>query len=260
MNIDQATVAFIKRFEGCSLRPNWAGGQSGIDIGYGCDIGADPDSLDAWKGLLDPGEFSALQAVKGIAGLDAKALLSSLSAITISQSAADAVLTTYSLPKVANITLRAFPGADELPEKSFGALISLVYNRGASTTGPRRQEMAEIKELIAVRAWDMIPVEFSHMARYWNDGIPTDSNLPGRRYAEGHLFESGLRDAGLADAATLLLGDSGDAVKALQRALKVASDGSFGPATLRAVIAWQHKQGTPEHGIADPPVLCSLRL
>ena len=251
-------VALIKRFEGCKLSPECPGGSSGVTLGWGSDIGADPDSLDAWQDHLTPDELARLQPARGITGPAARALLPGLADISYSQDAADAVFATYALPKFLAQTLRAFPGADGLPPKSLGALVSLIYNRGASTSGSRRAEMAEVKALLNSRAWDMIPVEFAEMAKYWPDSNgPTASNLCGRRYAEGHLFESGLRDAGLADAEALLLGDSGDRVRALQTAIKAKVDGSFGPATLRVLLAWQGLQKLPPHGIAD---LLTLRL
>ena len=58
----------------------------------------------------------------------------------------------------------------------------------------------------------------------------------------------------------LLLGDKGDRVAALQRALKITADGSFGPATLKAVLAWQKLKCLPEHGFADELTLKSLGL
>ena len=254
-------VALIKRFEGCKLNPEWPGGSSGVTLGWGSDIGADPDSLDAWQDHLTPDEFARLQPARGITGPAARALLPDLADLSYTLASADTVFAAYTLPKFLAQALRAFPGADDLPPKSLGALVSLVYNRGASTSGSRRVEMAEIKALINSRAWDMIPVEYAAMAKYWPDSNgPTASNLCGRRYAEGHLFESGLRDAGLSDVDTLLLGDSGDRVRALQAALGAKADGSFGPATLRVLLAWQSLRKLPPHGIADLPTLRLLGL
>ena len=58
--ISPAAVALIKTFEGDPppRHPEWPCGASGITIGYGCDIGADPDSLSAWASYLPAGDFA----------------------------------------------------------------------------------------------------------------------------------------------------------------------------------------------------------
>ena len=47
----------------------------------------------------------------------------------------------------------------------------------------------------------------------------------------------------------LKLGSQGPAVMAWQRALGIAADGYFGPATLSATKAWQYRQGLPSDGL-----------
>ena len=54
----------------------------------------------------------------------------------------------YLTPRVVNKikeTLKAFPGANELHPDAFGALVSLVFNRGAAVTGKNREEMKNIR-------------------------------------------------------------------------------------------------------------------
>jgi murein DD-endopeptidase MepM/ murein hydrolase activator NlpD len=50
---------------------------------------------------------------------------------------------------------------------------------------------------------------------------------------------------------SLKKGSKGSAVKSLQTALKITSDGDFGPITEKAVKAYQTKKGLPVTGIAD---------
>jgi peptidoglycan hydrolase-like protein with peptidoglycan-binding domain len=58
---------------------------------------------------------------------------------------------------------------------------------------------------------------------------------------------------------TLRLGDSGDAVRAVQQALKTGSiDGEFGPATQQAVVAFQTASGLTADGIVGPKTLAAL--
>ncbi len=258
--IDPAALALIKQFEGRPTHPEWPGGASGITIGYGSDIGADPDGLDDWHDHLDPYAFARLQEARGVRGPAAMALLPKLRDIEIPPAASEAVLIGAALPAYLVLTLHTFPGAEHLPAMSQGALVSLVYNRGASLDGPKRQEMAAIRDHIDAAVYDMVPLEFALMARLWKNGVPTASNLAGRRYYEGHLFERGLMGAHLTDQSTLLLGDSGDRVRAMQRALRVNADGEFGTGTLIALLIWQSRQGFSKHGMADADTLRSLGL
>lgn len=57
---------------------------------------------------------------------------------------------------------------------------------------------------------------------------------------------------------TIRKGSSGDAVKRIQRKLGLAQDGDFGPATERAVIAWQSKNGLVGDGIVGPKTLKAM--
>lgn len=258
--VSPAAIALLEHFEDCSVHPDWAGGDSGIDIGYGCDIGQDPAALNAWTKYLPPADYARLASVRGIKGDAAKAVLHKVRDIVIPQPAALAVLRDFDMPRYARVTLATFPRSDQLPGDSFGALVSLVYNRGSSLEGDRRTEMKWIREFLQDESsWDMIPIEFADMTRLW-PGPPTDSNLNGRRYYEGHLFERGLRSSGLVPDDTLLLGDRNDGVKEMQTALKISADGDFGPGTLNAVINWQKKQGIPTHGIGERITLSSLGI
>lgn len=64
--------------------------------------------------------------------------------------------------------------------------------------------------------------------------------------------------SGLATSSTLTLGARGNAVAQLQRALGIAADGIFGPATLNAVRSFQRQAGLAVDGIAGPATLAAL--
>ncbi len=62
-----------------------------------------------------------------------------------------------------------------------------------------------------------------------------------------------------ADADGILVkGEKGGAIKKLQAALGVVADGDFGPATERAVIAFQKARGLTADGVAGPKTLAAL--
>lgn len=64
-----------------------------------------------------------------------------------------------------------------------------------------------------------------------------------------------------ADADGILVkGEKGGAIKKLQAALGVVADGDFGPATERAVIAFQKARGLVADGVAGPKTLAALGI
>ena len=54
---------------------------------------------------------------------------------------------------------------------------------------------------------------------------------------------------------TVRRGSTGDAVKRIQRKLGLVQDGDFGPATERAVMAWQSANGLVADGVVGPKTL-----
>lgn len=59
-------------------------------------------------------------------------------------------------------------------------------------------------------------------------------------------------------AALLQRGDRGAAVAAVQRKLRIQSDGIYGPGTEEAVRAFQRKQGLEEDGVVGPRTAAAL--
>ncbi|MGA1801493.1 peptidoglycan-binding protein [Rhizobium sp. HT1-10] len=122
---------------------------------------------------------------------------------------------------------------------------------------------------------------------YRKKGLPspylwagTGQYTSGKYVADGH-FDPGVVDQQIGAAAILIclrgraavqpaatpqsavtvlkVGSTGDAVKALQTALGVTADGSFGPATQSAVIAFQRKSNLGADGVAGPKTLAALQ-
>lgn len=56
----------------------------------------------------------------------------------------------------------------------------------------------------------------------------------------------------------LRVGSRGEEVAALQKALGITADGSFGPGTEKALRAWQQSQGLTPDGVAGPKTLAKL--
>lgn len=246
---------------GYSPRPEWPGGESGITIGIGYDIGyADREQFcDDWEDRVRDADLVTLGAMCGVTGSRAGVSARGLGYMHIPWESAVWVFDMRSMPLTIAQTERAFPGAAALPPESFGALVSLVYNRGGGMVGDRRSEMRTIRDYLRKPSdtWRGVVAEIADMTRLW--GHPTASNLSGRRLREAALFAGGLRGAGLYDADALLYGDRGTTVELLQRELRrlgssLRVDGAFGPATMLAVWRRQAAIGVPRTGVADRPL------
>lgn len=173
--------------------PDWPGGASGVTIGIGYDCGySTPDIIHAdWSDKLPPAMVHALEGVAGIHGSPAHAVAHELRAtVTVPWDAAMAVFIQRDMPKWERIVAHALPNTDKLSPDSFGALVSLAYNRGASfdLAGDRYTEMRGIKALMAAEQFDRIPDEFIAMKRLW----PGMVGLQNRREHEAALFRKGL--------------------------------------------------------------------
>jgi hypothetical protein len=165
--------------------PCYPGGASGVTIGIGYDMGYNTTAQFAtdWKGILSDSDYTRLVPHLGKKSSPAKDAVRILKDISISWEAAEVVFKSNTLPRFIKETVRAFPGAEKLHEDAFGALVSLVFNRGGSTTGQSRAEMLNIKKAIASNRPDIynyIAGQIIDMKRLWVgkglDGLLTRRN------------------------------------------------------------------------------------
>jgi hypothetical protein len=176
-------------------KPEWPGGASGVTIAVGYDLGfANEAKLrNDWTGKIDDDMIDALIKYAGLTGEKAHAKLAEArEEIDIPWEAAYDVFENIDMPDWSAKVKKALPNTDKLSEDSFGALVSLAYNRGASFSkdGDRYKEMREIKENMANETFDQIPDCFREMKRLW----PNVRGLQDRRDAEAKLFEAGLEN------------------------------------------------------------------
>jgi len=176
-------------------KPEWPGGASGVTIAVGYDLGfANEAKLrNDWTGKIDDDMIDALIKYAGLTGEKAHARLAEArEEIDIPWEAAYDVFENIDMPDWSAKVKKALPNTDKLSEDSFGALVSLAYNRGASFSkdGDRYKEMREIKENMANETFDQIPDCFREMKRLW----PNVRGLQDRRDAEAKLFEAGLEN------------------------------------------------------------------
>lgn len=168
---------------------SWPGGESGVTIGIGYDLGyVTLKQFDEDWSVLHSTTRDFLKQVIGLKGTVAKEKLRYLGAVKISWENSLYVFREKTLPKVEAETLRTFPGVEDLDPLCFGALVSLVYNRGASLKGDRRREMLQIQQTIAAGKPEYVPGQFRQMKRLW----PDVRGLRLRRDVEADLFQKGL--------------------------------------------------------------------
>ncbi len=155
-------------------RPTWPGGGSGVTIGIGYDLGYhSPTQIQKdWNGQLPGSDIAALTLVSGKKGSTAKAILDRVSQISVPLRSAQHVFYSTTLDRYGAKTRAAYPGVENLFPDAQGTLLSLVYNRGTSMTGPRRKELAAIVPLVAAQNYSGIADQIISMKRLWiNKGL-----------------------------------------------------------------------------------------
>lgn len=188
--------------------PCWPGYSSGITIGFGFDLGyySEADYRTAWSAHLSGSHYDRLKTALGFkttAKKDtperaaqvskARRLVSQFSDIPVPWGTAETVFVNFNLPKQVALTRSHLPSAAQLPADCVGALVSLVFNRGASFSlaGPRYAEMRRIKAHLAAGKPELVPAELRSMKRIWPDSTGS-GGLQARREKEALLFERGL--------------------------------------------------------------------
>ena len=188
-----------KTYERKYSRPEAPGGASGITIGIGYDIGqsSKEEFVKTWQALLPAEDLQRLSAAVGVQGDAARAMQSQFSDITIPFDQAMTAFRHSTIPTYGRKILAAFPNSVSLPPDCFGALLSIVYNRGASLGGDKRKEMLAISRLIEIGEAQAVPEQIRTMKWIW-EGKRGSEGVVKRREAEADLFEAGLATIGTA--------------------------------------------------------------
>ena len=172
---------------------DWPGGASGVTVacGYDCGYETKAQIVADWGPKLRADMVTELESVAGIHGSPAKALAHELATkVTIPWEVAIDVFTNRDVPAWEKIVKAPVPNTDKLSGDSFGALVSLAFNRGASfdLDGDRYIEMRYIKAAMEDENFHAIPHYFLSMRRLW----PHGGDLWNRRGHEAALFAEGL--------------------------------------------------------------------
>ncbi len=198
--VSSAAIAMIERFEvggeqDYVARPTWPGGASGVTIGVGYDLGyASPAQIAEDWAMLPKEICHRLQSYSGKTGVAAAAVICNAHDIFVPEVAALDVFRRRDIPRAVNLTNETFLNCAAISPDSFGALVSLVFNRGSSMrdTQPNsnRLEMRQIRDAMARSEFDSIPTFIRNMKRLWiGKGL---DGLLARRDTEAAMFENGL--------------------------------------------------------------------
>lgn len=176
-------AVYEKRYQ----KPIWAGGDSGLTIGLGYDVGyvKEAQLFSDWQGL-NLNFLNALKRFCGVKGEVVKTMMrGEVLNVIIPYNIAYEVFVKKSIPKYYAMTKKIYPQLDELNEDTRGALVSMVYNRGAKIDGDSRKEMKAIVDLVAKKDYEGIAEQIEQSKRLW-EGKGLDG-LVIRREAEADL-------------------------------------------------------------------------
>jgi hypothetical protein len=184
------------------LPPVWPGAESGVTIGIGFDLGyRTRDELSKAWAELPTETLDRLADAIGVRGQKARELTAKLADVAVPFDLSVRVFRTFDLVRYARLLERELPEARDLPPDAYGALVSLVHNRGAAgfkaLKHDNRKEMYAIGKLVEIGAYDGVPEQFRAMKWVWERDL---RGLHRRREAEARLFEAGLATVAAAKA------------------------------------------------------------
>ena len=169
----------------------WPGGASGPTIAIGVDCAYYSESeLSEIFSFLPKDQLKQVQGASGKSGEKGKEYAVTLrsAGIVVTWDKALEIFEKLTWPKFTKLAEKTFPGLNELHPDAYGAIISLVFNRGTSIKGDSRKEMSTIKDLIPRKDYKKIASEFRNMKRLWvGKGL---DGLIERRESEAKLIES----------------------------------------------------------------------
>jgi GH24 family phage-related lysozyme (muramidase) len=172
-------------------KPTWPGGASGFTLGIGVDCGYyTPAELEKLFNFLPKNQLEIVKGASGKTGQAGKEYTQKYknSGIVVPWDQALRMFNELIWTKFAKLAEKTFSGLDQLCDDAYGAIVSLVFNRGSSLTGDSRLEMRNIRDLVPKKDYKGIAAELRKMKRIWT-GKGLDGLLA-RREAEANLVET----------------------------------------------------------------------
>ena len=182
--------------------PHYPGHASGVTIGVGYDLrfNTEENFKELWAGHLSRDIIDELSKDIGKKGSEKRIKELKQMGIEIPFKAAWPVFVKKTLPRFYSDTESIYPSLKTLPDLCRSVLVSIIFNRGNSLSGPRRTEMREIRDILAradspdlhkrKRKMILSDVEdqIVSMKRLWG----VQSGLAKRRQSEANLWRKGL--------------------------------------------------------------------
>jgi GH24 family phage-related lysozyme (muramidase) len=169
----------------------WPKGASGPTIAIGVDCAYyTPTELANIFSFLPEDQIELIQEASGKKGEKGKNYTVTLrkAGIEVKWDKALEIFNKLTWPKFTKLAEKEFPGLDELHPDAYGAIVSLVFNRGTAMKGDSRREMRMVRALIPEKNYTKIAQQFKDMKRIW-EGKGLDGLLE-RRDAEADLVKS----------------------------------------------------------------------
>ena len=116
-----------------------------------------------WEPFLAHPDVKLLQGCEGVTGNAARTLCGTLQSIQIIWPSAYSEFNAFEVPNYWSLTARTFPGFNDLRRNAQGALVSLVYNRGSSMSGPSRVDMRTIRDAVPKKDYEAMADAEAHM-------------------------------------------------------------------------------------------------
>lgn len=201
--IPKAALNLIIQHESNALRPYVPKNSpsSGVTLGIGYDMAHQSKHEIArdWVEHLPADDVQLLQLATSLIGSAAEDYCrDNLGHVRITADAGVSVFERSSLPKYEGMTVRAFPNVKHLHPLCYGALVSLVFNRGPgmgarnTASWDTRREMRELQQAMAEERYNTVPILIRSMKRLWEGkGL---AGLLRRRDDEAAMFEQGLQE------------------------------------------------------------------
>ncbi len=164
---------------------------SGITQGVGYDDHQNAPQLITldWISLGDK-NAKRLSETHPYYGRTAQSHLREVQDIMVPWTAAFEVFSRVDIARTLTQCRRTFPGFDKLRANAQGAICSLIFNRGNSTTGPGRSEVRDIRDYgVPKQDYARIAKDLRSMERLWR-GTSIERGMTRRREAEATLVET----------------------------------------------------------------------
>lgn len=194
-------VSGVSQYRERFHKPTWPGGSSGVTIGIGYDLGFVniKEFRSDWGTYLPRADFALLSECCGVHSQRARTVLQSVARVDIPWPVANRQYQEQVQPRRIGETESVLRNCELLSPDSLGALVSLVYNRGAAgflvaeakDPSGRFREMRNIRSLMEAKQFRDIPPQLLAMRRLW-ERTPGGEGLVLRRELEAQLFSLGL--------------------------------------------------------------------